>query len=122
MKNPGKEASEKTLLKSTLIKKVTEKLKDSSPKDVETAIYHMLDCMVHTLKCGGRIEIRGFGAFSVRYRPPRKARNPRTGKNVAALGKYVVYFRAGKEIKGRINPAQENSLIEEMEETCDMLA
>lgn len=103
----------KSIVKSTLMRRIADKCKDAHPKDIETAIKHILDCMNHTLNAGGRIEIRGFGAFSLRYRPPRKAHNPKTGEKVATLGKYVLYFRPGKDFKGRINT------IEQMEEETE---
>lgn len=103
----------KSIVKSTLMRRIAEKCKEVHPKDIETAIKHVLDCMNHTLNAGGRIEIRGFAAFSLRYRPPRKAHNPKTGEKVATLGKYVLYFRPGKDFKGRIN---EHVTEEETEE------
>ena len=59
--------------------------------------------MVSALSRGMRVEVRGFGSFSVKYRPPREGRNPRTGETVKVPGKYVPYFRAGKEIRDHLN-------------------
>lgn len=106
----------KPIIKSTLTQRIAEKCKDTHPKDIETAIKHILDCMNSTLQAGGRIEIRDFGAFSLRYRPPGNAHNPKTGKKVTTYGKYVLYFRPGKEFKERINSTE--CLEEEAEEVC----
>ena len=59
--------------------------------------------MSEVLSTGGRIEIRGFGSFSLHYRAPRKVRNPKTGETVSLSGKYVPHFKPGKELKERVN-------------------
>jgi integration host factor subunit beta len=63
----------------------------------------MLDQMAEALAGGDRIEIRGFGSFSLHYRPPRLGRNPKTGEKVDLSGKYVPHFKPGKELKDRVN-------------------
>jgi integration host factor subunit beta len=59
--------------------------------------------MAQTLSAGGRIEIRGFGSFSLHHRPPRIGRNPKTGEAVSLAGKYVPHFKPGKELRERVN-------------------
>ena len=71
-------------------------------KDVDLAVKVILDSMSATLSCGGRIEIRGFGSFSLNYRPPRQGRNPRTGEKVKVPAKYMPHFKAGKELRERV--------------------
>ncbi len=63
----------------------------------------LLEQMSHALSNGERIEIRGFGSFSLHYRPPRMGRNPKTGTAVALPGKYVPHFKPGKELRERVN-------------------
>lgn len=109
--------TDKSVVKSTLIRRVAEKCKDVHPKDIEMAIKHILDCMVQTLNTGGRIEIRDFAALSLRYRQPKKAHNPRTGESVETTGKYVPYFRAGKELRLRVNKKIERVEKKEVEES-----
>ncbi len=74
-------------------------------KDVELAIKTMLEQMSNTLASGERIEIRGFGSFSLHYRAPRIGRNPKTGESVGLAGKYVPHFKPGKELRDRVNAA-----------------
>ena len=80
-----------------------------SAKDVELAIKTMLEHMSSTLAAGERIEIRGFGSFSLHYRAPRIGRNPKTGDSVALDGKHVPHFKPGKELRDRVNEALETS-------------
>jgi integration host factor subunit beta len=77
--------------------------KDLSAADVELAIKAILETMSQTLEDGGRIEIRGFGSFSLHYRAPRIGRNPKTGQPVALLGKHVPHFKPGKDLRDRVN-------------------
>jgi integration host factor subunit beta len=72
-------------------------------RDVELAVKCMIEQMSHALSTGDRIEIRGFGSFSLHYRPPRMGRNPKTGDSVALSGKYVPHFKPGKELRERVN-------------------
>ena len=73
-------------------------------KDAELAVKVILDAMSTVLSRGGRIEIRGFGSFGLNYRPPRRARNPKTGDGVKIPAKYVPHFKAGKELRERVSP------------------
>lgn len=72
-------------------------------KDVELAVKTMIEQMSQTLSAGERIEIRGFGSFSLHYRAPRIGRNPKTGESVGLAGKYVPHFKPGKELRDRVN-------------------
>ena len=74
-----------------------------STKDVELAVKLLIDHMSETLSAGQRIEIRGFGSFSLHYREPRQGRNPRTGDAVELHGKHVPHFKPGKELRERVN-------------------
>lgn len=74
-----------------------------SSKDVELAIKTMLEQMSQALATGDRIEIRGFGSFSLHYRAPRVGRNPKTGQSVRLDGKFVPHFKPGKELRDRVN-------------------
>lgn len=74
-----------------------------SAKTVEDAVKEMLEHMASTLAQGERIEIRGFGSFSLHYRAPRTGRNPKTGDKVELEGKYVPHFKPGKELRDRAN-------------------
>ncbi len=91
------------MTKSELIERLAEKLNHLSAKDVEEAIKEILEMMAQTLSKGERIEIRGFGSFSLHYRAPRVGRNPKTGESVELDGKYVPHFKPGKELRERVN-------------------
>ena len=91
------------MTKSELIEKVASKNPQLSQKDVELAVKSMLEEMSKTLATGGRIEIRGFGSFSLHYRAPRLGRNPKTGESVGLSGKFVPHFKPGKELRERVN-------------------
>lgn len=73
--------------------------------DVEMAVKSVIDQMADALASGERIEVRGFGSFSLHFRPPRMGRNPKTGDVVALVGKYVPHFKPGKELRERVNAA-----------------
>ena len=93
----------KTVTKSELIESIAARQEQLSAKDVELAIKTMIDSMAQVLATGGRIEIRGFGSFSLHYRAPRVGRNPKTGDAVKLTGKYVPHFKPGKELRDRVN-------------------
>lgn len=97
------------MTKSELIERIVEQQDQLSAKDVELAIKTMLEHMSSTLAAGERIEIRGFGSFSLHYRAPRIGRNPKTGDSVALDGKYVPHFKPGKELRDRVNESLETS-------------
>lgn len=91
------------MTKSELIERLADKLNHLAAKDVEEAIKEILEMMANTLSKGERIEIRGFGSFSLHYRAPRVGRNPKTGESVDLDGKYVPHFKPGKELRERVN-------------------
>jgi len=91
------------MTKSEIIEKMANKQPHLMYKDVETAVKSILDHMSQTLAAGERIEIRGFGSFSLRSRPPRIGRNPKTGETVSLPGKQVPHFKPGKELRERVN-------------------
>ncbi len=91
------------MTKSELIEKIAAAQSQLSVKDVELAVKMILDHMTDALADGDRIEIRGFGSFSLHYREPRIGRNPKTGEKVELAGKYVPHFKPGKELKDRVN-------------------
>lgn len=72
-------------------------------KDAEIAVNAIFDAMISSLASGQRIEIRGFGSFDINHRPPRTARNPKTGEKVAVPEKFVLQFKAGKALKARVD-------------------
>jgi len=91
------------MTKSELIELIASRQTQLSAKDVELAVRTILEHMSQTLSAGERIEIRGFGSFSLHYREPRRGRNPKTGDAVQLTGKYVPHFKPGKELRERVN-------------------
>ena len=91
------------MTKSELIERIATKQSQLSGKDIELAVKAILSYMSEVLAEGGRIEIRGFGSFSLHYRAPRTGRNPKTGEPVELTGKYVPHFKPGKELRDRVN-------------------
>lgn len=91
------------MLRSELIAKLAEEHPDLRPDDVERVIATVLEEIGDALARGDRVELRGFGAFSVRERAARKGRNPRTGETVQVEAKSVPFFRPGKELRARVN-------------------
>lgn len=91
------------MTKSELIEAIAARQSQLSLKDVELAVKTLLEHMSEALAEGERIEIRGFGSFSLHYREPRRGRNPKTGDTVELSGKYVPHFKPGKELRERVN-------------------
>lgn len=91
------------MTKSELIDRLAYQNCNLPLKDVELAVKTLLEHMSEALTQGERIEIRGFGSFSLHYRPPRVGRNPKTGAAVSLAGKYVPHFKPGKELRNRVN-------------------
>jgi integration host factor subunit beta len=91
------------MTKSELIERIVSYQGQLSSRDVELAIKTMLEQMAQALSTGDRIEIRGFGSFSLHYRAPRTGRNPKTGESVLLDGKFVPLFKPGKELRDRVN-------------------
>jgi integration host factor subunit beta len=91
------------MTKSELIEILARKQPQLASKDVELSVKTMLEHMAQTLATGDRIEIRGFGSFSLHFRPSRMGRNPKTGEAVALPPKNVPHFKPGKELRERVN-------------------
>jgi len=91
------------MTKSELIERLAARQSQLSLKDVELVVKSLLEHMAQSLAKGERIEIRGFGSFSLHYRAPRVGRNPKTGQSVNLDGKYVPHFKPGKELRDRVN-------------------
>ncbi len=90
------------ITKSELTKILYRKQEHLAKKDVELAVRSLINLMTTSLSAGERIEIRGFGSFNLHYHSPRTGRNPRTGEPVSLSGKYVPYFKPGKELRKRV--------------------
>ena len=91
------------MIKSELIEKLAAENRHLTQAEVERIVSVVLGRMTEALADGGRVEIRGFGAFSVRERPTRAGRNPRTGEPVQVPAKSVPFFKSGKELRERLN-------------------
>ncbi len=91
------------MTKSELIERLAAGQTHLSQADVELAVRCIIEQLGRALADGERIEIRGFGSFSLHYRPPRMGRNPKTGEPVALPGKYVPHFKPGKALRERVN-------------------
>lgn len=91
------------MTKSELIEILSQRQAHLKGEDVDLAVKSLLEMMGGSLAAGERIEIRGFGSFSLHYRPPRLGRNPKTGESVALPGKYVPHFKPGKELRERVS-------------------
>ncbi len=91
------------MTKSELIAQLAERFPQLVAKDADYAVKMILDAMTDALSRGDRIEIRGFGSFALNYRPPRVGRNPKSGEKVHVPEKYVPHFKAGKELRERVD-------------------
>lgn len=91
------------MTKSELITQLTKLYPELSPRQVEDAVKELIEQMAQQMASGGRIEIRGFGSFSLHYRAPREGRNPKTGEKVQLEAKYVPHFKPGKELRERVD-------------------
>lgn len=91
------------MTKSELIEKIAEQQPQLSLKDIELAVKAILEQMSDVLATGQRIEVRGFGSFSLHYRSPRTGRNPKSGDPVRLQGKHVPHFKPGKDLRERVN-------------------
>ncbi len=100
--------SDKNITKSEMIDRIYEvqaRSADSAltSKDIELAVKIVIEQMTQSLASGKRVEIRGFGSFSLRYRAPRMGRNPKTGESVGLASKYVPHFKPGKILRDKVN-------------------
>ena len=91
------------MTRSDLVEELASRFSQLTHRDAEYAVKTILDAMSDALVRGHRIEIRGFGSFSLHFRPPRQGRNPKTGETVALSGKYVPHFKPGKDLRERVN-------------------
>ena len=91
------------MIKSELVQRIAEHNPHLYQRDVENIVNAILDEIVAALARGDRVELRGFGAFSVKHRPARAGRNPRTGAHVPVDQKSVPFFKTGKEMRERLN-------------------
>ena len=91
------------MTKSELIARLAERFPQLVAKDADFAVKMILDAMSEALVRGDRIEIRGFGSFALNYRPPRVGRNPKSGEKVSVPSKWVPHFKAGKELRERVD-------------------
>lgn len=91
------------MIKSELIEKLASENTHLTHAEVERVVNVVLGRMTGAMAEGGRVELRGFGAFSVRSRPARAGRNPRTGESVDVPAKSVPFFKSGKELRERLN-------------------
>jgi len=91
------------MIKSELVQLIADKNPHLYHRDVENVVNAILDEITKALSDGNRVELRGFGAFSVKNRPARKARNPKTGTQVEVDEKWVPFFKTGKELRERLN-------------------
>jgi len=91
------------MIKSELIEKLAASNPHLFQRDVERIVNTIFEEITQALERGERVELRGFGAFSVRNRPPRQGRNPRTGDAVSVKEKHVPFFKTGKELRERVD-------------------
>jgi|TARA_R110002020_G_scaffold76744_3_gene194282 integration host factor subunit beta len=91
------------MIKSELVQRIAEQNPHLYQRDVENIVNAILDEISDAMTRGDRVELRGFGAFSVKSRPPRVGRNPRTGEQVEVDAKHVPFFKTGKEMRERLN-------------------
>ncbi len=107
------------MTKSDLIEALADNQSHLALRDVELAVKGVLESMSQSLSSGERIEIRGFGSFSLHFRPPRMGRNPKSGDAVALTGKHVPHFKPGKELRERVNALNAESANSEVAEMQD---
>lgn len=91
------------MIKSELVAALADENLHLTQRDIERVVAVILESMCEALEKGGRVELRGFGAFSVRARSARAGRNPRTGEAVDVRAKHVPFFKSGKELRARLN-------------------
>lgn len=91
------------MIRAELIERLSSLFSQLTQKDIDLTVRVMLDKLTQTLANGGRAEIRGFGSFALNYHPSRKGRNPKTGVSVQIPAKFVPHFKAGKELRERVD-------------------
>ena len=103
------------MTRSDLVEELASRFAQLTHRDAELAVKTVLDAMSDALVKGHRIEIRGFGSFSLHYRAPRVGRNPKTGESVQLEGKRSPHFKPGKELRDRVNESASHTPIQEGE-------
>lgn len=98
--------------KSDLIKRIAQKHEQLPPKDVEWAVKMMIGHLSQALAEGTRVEIRGFGSFSLRHRGPRVGRNPKTGETVELPSRHIPHFKPGKNLRERVDAVYQKELAD----------
>lgn len=91
------------MIKSELIAAIAKQQQLMGDRDIELSVNRLIDYLCEALARGERIEIRGFGCFTMRHRPPRQAHNPKTGEKLVTEAKYTPHFKPGKELRDRVN-------------------
>ena len=91
------------MLKSELVENLVAKYKDLEEKDISLSVNLLLDYLTRSLEAGKKIEVRGFGGFTLHHRKPRNAHNPKTKEKVITKEKYAVHFKPGKDLKQRVD-------------------
>ncbi|KTD18022.1 integration host factor subunit beta [Legionella jordanis] len=104
------------MIKSQLIANLAAKMTHLPEKQVTDSINRILELMSDALISGQRIEIRGFGSFSLHHRPPRNAHNPKTGEKVTTQEKYSPHFKPGKELRERVDASKKTVKLKKMDE------
>jgi len=99
------------MTKSEIIELIARRQTQFSQKDIELAVNQIVDSMIETLSQGERIEIRGFGSFSLHYRKARVGRNPKTGETVSLPDKRVPHFKPGKALREQVDQSKETTEI-----------
>lgn len=102
-----------SMTRSELIETLALRQTNLNPNVIEEAVKKTFELMITSLESGSRIEVRGFGSFSLRFRLPRVARNPKTGEHVVTEGKYALHFKPGKELRDRVNESAGQARVEE---------
>lgn len=100
------------IIKSELIESMSQTLVHLTEKDVALSVNHIIDKICLALSEQNRVEIRGFGTFSLHYRPPRLAHNPKTGEKLMTQPKFAAHFKPGKEMREKINATMGTEIIE----------
>ena len=108
--DPTAETQISPMTRSDLIAALASRFTHLTAKDAEIAVKEILDAIGNSLAQGNRVEIRGFGSFSLNYRPPRTGRNPKSGSPVSVPAKYVPHFKAGKEMRERVEESAKPTL------------
>ena len=93
------------MTRSELIEALAARFPQLTTQDAEVAVKELIEAISQALETGQRVEIRGFGSFSLNYRAPRTGRNPKTGEKVEVPGKNVPHFKPGKELRDRVDAA-----------------